>query len=117
MVRLRSLRSLYVQARAQLFSHVPKCIRELASRASLLLGALDLSVTRNSTAATSLLASERARQGQGYVAAQVFGNPDAAKARKQFIVPPAAPADVPRCQPILDSLGQRTFVIGADPQD
>jgi 3-hydroxyisobutyrate dehydrogenase-like beta-hydroxyacid dehydrogenase len=34
-----------------------------------------------------------------------------------FIVAAGTPADVQRCQPILDNLGQRTFVIGADPQD
>jgi 3-hydroxyisobutyrate dehydrogenase-like beta-hydroxyacid dehydrogenase len=80
-------------------------------------GAIHLSMSTISTAAASLLASEHARNGQGYVAAPVFGNPDAAKARQLFIVAAGAPADVQRCQPILDNLGQRTFVIGADPQD
>ena len=55
--------------------------------------------------------------GQGYVAAPVFGNPDAAKARQLFIIAAGVPADVARCQPIFDSLGQRTFVVGADPQE
>jgi 3-hydroxyisobutyrate dehydrogenase-like beta-hydroxyacid dehydrogenase len=68
-----------------------------------------------STATASLLASEHAIGGQGYVAAPVFGNPDAAKARELFIVAAGAPADIERCRPLLDSLGQRTFVIGADP--
>jgi 3-hydroxyisobutyrate dehydrogenase-like beta-hydroxyacid dehydrogenase len=80
-------------------------------------GAIHLSMSTISTATASLLASEHARNGQGYVAAPVFGNPDAAKARQLFIVAAGAPADVERCQPILDSLGQRTFVIGADPGD
>ena len=53
--------------------------------------------------------------GQGYVAAPVFGNPDAAKARQLFIVAAGAPADVERCRPLFDSLGQKTFVIGTDP--
>ena len=70
-----------------------------------------------STAAASLLAGEHARLGQGYVAAPVFGNPDAAKARQLFIVAAGVPADVASCQPIFDSLGQRTFVVGTDPQD
>src|SRR5712692_9682795 len=69
--------------------------------AGLMPGAIHLSMSTISTAAASLLASEHARKGQGYVAAPVFANPDAAKAR----------------QPILDILGQRTFVFGADPQD
>jgi 3-hydroxyisobutyrate dehydrogenase-like beta-hydroxyacid dehydrogenase len=78
-------------------------------------GAIHLSMSTISTAAASLLASEHARYGQGYVAAPVFGNPDAAKARQLYIVAAGVPADVERCQPILDTLGQRTFVVGADP--
>jgi 3-hydroxyisobutyrate dehydrogenase-like beta-hydroxyacid dehydrogenase len=85
--------------------------------AGLMPGAIHLSMGTISTAAASLLASEHARHGQGYVAAPVFGNPDAAKARQLFIVAAGASADVERCRPILDALGQRTFVIGADPQD
>jgi 3-hydroxyisobutyrate dehydrogenase-like beta-hydroxyacid dehydrogenase len=85
--------------------------------AGLMPGAIHLSMSTISTAAASLLASEHARHGQAYVAAPVFGNPDAAKARQLFIVSAGASADVERCRPILDALGQRTFVIGADPQD
>jgi 3-hydroxyisobutyrate dehydrogenase-like beta-hydroxyacid dehydrogenase len=80
-------------------------------------GAIHLSMSTISTAAASCLASEHARNGQGYVAAPVFGNPDAAKARQLFVVAAGAAADLDRCQPILDSLGQRTFVVGVDPQD
>src|ERR1700709_1906069 len=85
--------------------------------AGLMPGSIHLSMSTISTAAASLLASEHARNGQGYVAAPVFGNPDAAKARQLFIVAAGVPADVERCKPILDSIGQRTFVIGAEPAD
>ena len=85
--------------------------------AGLMPGAIHLSMSTISTAAASLLAGEHARNGQGYVAAPVFGNPEAAKARQLFVIAAGAPADVERCQPILDSLGQRTFVVGADPGD
>jgi 3-hydroxyisobutyrate dehydrogenase-like beta-hydroxyacid dehydrogenase len=78
-------------------------------------GTIHLSMSTISTAAASQLASEHENSGQGYVAAPVFGNPDAAKARQLFIVTAGGPADVERCRPLLDSLGQRTFVIGADP--
>jgi 3-hydroxyisobutyrate dehydrogenase-like beta-hydroxyacid dehydrogenase len=80
-------------------------------------GAIHLSMSTISTAAASLLAAEHARNGQGYVAAPVFGNPDAARARQLFIVAAGASADIARCQPILDILGQRTFEIGPDPQE
>jgi 3-hydroxyisobutyrate dehydrogenase-like beta-hydroxyacid dehydrogenase len=85
--------------------------------AGLMPGAIHLSMSTISTAAASLLATEHARHGQKYVAAPVFGNPDAAKARQLFVVAAGSPADIERCQPILDSLGQRTFVVGEDPQD
>jgi 3-hydroxyisobutyrate dehydrogenase-like beta-hydroxyacid dehydrogenase len=85
--------------------------------AGLMPGAIHLSMSTISTAAASLLANEHARNRQGYVAAPVFGNPDAAWARQLFIVAAGVPADVECCQPILDILGQRTFLIGTDPQD
>jgi 3-hydroxyisobutyrate dehydrogenase-like beta-hydroxyacid dehydrogenase len=78
-------------------------------------GAVHLSMSTISTAAASQLASEHAVNGQGYVAAPVFGNPDAAKARQLYIVAAGASADVERCRPLLDSLGQQTFVVGDDP--
>jgi 3-hydroxyisobutyrate dehydrogenase-like beta-hydroxyacid dehydrogenase len=85
--------------------------------AGLMPGAIHLSMSTISTAAASVIAAQHARLGQGYVAAPVFGNPDAAKARQLFIVAAGVPADVAGCQPIFDSLGQRTFVVGTDPQD
>jgi 3-hydroxyisobutyrate dehydrogenase-like beta-hydroxyacid dehydrogenase len=78
-------------------------------------GAIHLSMSTISTAAASQFASEHTLRGQGYVAAPVFGNPAAAKARQLFIVAGGAPADVERSRPLLDGLGQRTFVIGTDP--
>jgi 3-hydroxyisobutyrate dehydrogenase-like beta-hydroxyacid dehydrogenase len=78
-------------------------------------GAIHLSMSTISSSASSFLAQEHARHGQGYVAAPVFGNPDAAKARQLFIVAAGATIDVKRCQPLFDVLGQRTFVIDAEP--
>lgn len=77
--------------------------------------AVHLSMSTISTAAASEMAAEHARFGQGYVAAPVFGNPDAAKARQLFIIAAGAATDIERCQPIFDILGQRTFVVGTDP--
>jgi len=81
----------------------------------LLPGAIHLSMSTISTATAADLATAHARHGQGYVAAPVFGNPDAAKARQLFIVVAGAAADVERCRPLIDDLGQQTFVIGTDP--
>jgi 3-hydroxyisobutyrate dehydrogenase-like beta-hydroxyacid dehydrogenase len=78
-------------------------------------GAIHLSMSTISTATASRLAAEHARYGQSYVAAPVFGNPDAARARQLFVVAAGAAADVKRCQPLFDSIGQKTFVVGTDP--
>jgi 3-hydroxyisobutyrate dehydrogenase-like beta-hydroxyacid dehydrogenase len=78
-------------------------------------GAIHLSMSTISTATASRLASEHASHGQGYVAAPVFGNPDAARARQLFVVAAGNVADVERCRPVLDNLGQQTFVVGTDP--
>jgi len=78
-------------------------------------GAIHLSMSTISTSTASELAAEHLRHEQGYVAAPVFGNPDAARARQLFVVAAGAPADVQRCQPLFDSFGQETFVVGADP--
>jgi 3-hydroxyisobutyrate dehydrogenase-like beta-hydroxyacid dehydrogenase len=81
----------------------------------LMRGAVHLSMSTISSAAASQMAAEHARLGQGYVAAPVFGNPDAAKARQLFVIAAGAAADIERCQPIFDILGQRTFVVGPEP--
>ncbi len=78
--------------------------------------AIHLSMSTISTCASSDLAKEHAHHGQGYVAAPVFGNPDAAKARQLFIVAAGAQANVERCRPLFDSLGQKAFVIGSVPE-
>ncbi|HTV30806.1 MAG TPA: NAD(P)-dependent oxidoreductase [Xanthobacteraceae bacterium] len=78
-------------------------------------GAIHLSMSTISTAAATDLAKEHERHGHCYVAAPVFGNPDAAKARQLFIIAAGAQANVERCQPLFDSLGQKTFVIGSAP--
>ena len=68
-----------------------------------------------STSMASRVAAEHERRGQGYVAAPVFGNPEAAKSRQLFVVAAGATSDVERCQPLFDVLGQKTFAIGTEP--
>ena len=82
--------------------------------AGLLPGAIHLSMSTISTAAAAEFASEHARRSQGYVAAPVFGNPDAARARQLFVVAAGAAIDVERCRLLTDNLG-KTFVVGDDP--
>jgi 3-hydroxyisobutyrate dehydrogenase-like beta-hydroxyacid dehydrogenase len=68
-----------------------------------------------SVALSKKLTAAHHAAGQAYVAAPVFGRPEAAAAKKLFIVAGGAPAEIERIQPLLDALGQRTFVIGAEP--
>jgi 3-hydroxyisobutyrate dehydrogenase-like beta-hydroxyacid dehydrogenase len=83
--------------------------------AGLARGAIHLSMSTISPHCSTELAAEHARCGQAYVAAPVLGNPDAAHAHQLFILAAGAAADVDRCRPLFDSMGQRTFVIGTDP--
>jgi 3-hydroxyisobutyrate dehydrogenase-like beta-hydroxyacid dehydrogenase len=85
----------------------------LASR--LQRGAIHLSMSTIGTATAAFLASEHTVRDQGYVAAPVFGNPAAAEARQLFIIAAGRSTDLSRCQPLFDSLGQRTFLVGGDP--
>lgn len=77
-------------------------------------GVVHLSMSTISTAASTAFLLEHERRGQGYVAAPVFGNPDAARARQLAVIVAGAPASCERCRLVTDSLGQ-TFVIGTDP--
>jgi 3-hydroxyisobutyrate dehydrogenase-like beta-hydroxyacid dehydrogenase len=77
-------------------------------------GALHLSMSTISPALSSVLAAEHARRGQNYVAAPVFGNPDAAKGHELFVIAAGQADQIDRCRPIFDLVGQRTFVIGSD---
>jgi 3-hydroxyisobutyrate dehydrogenase-like beta-hydroxyacid dehydrogenase len=78
-------------------------------------GTIHLSMGTISPGCAGELAVEHARYGQGYVAAPVFGNPDAARARELFIIAAGAREWTARCQPLLDVLGQKTFLVGIDP--
>ena len=79
-------------------------------------GAVHISCSTISVALSRRLAEEHARRGHEYIAAPVFGRPEAAQARKLFIAAAGAPATVERCRPVLEALGQRLFVLGDKPE-
>ena len=78
-------------------------------------GSIHLSMSTITTEAAAEFANAHADRDQGYVAAPVFGNPDAAGAHQLFVIAAGAPTVVQRCQSIFAVLGQRTFVVGKDP--
>jgi 3-hydroxyisobutyrate dehydrogenase-like beta-hydroxyacid dehydrogenase len=69
-----------------------------------------------SVALSKRLAQEHATAGQRYVAAPVFGRPEAAAAAKLFVVAGGKPEAVREIEPLLQAIGQRTFPLG-DPPD
>jgi 3-hydroxyisobutyrate dehydrogenase-like beta-hydroxyacid dehydrogenase len=79
-------------------------------------GATHVSMSTISVALSQQLAAAHQKHGQRYVAAPVFGRPEAASAAKLFIVAAGDSADIARCQPVFDAVGQRTFIIGPKPE-
>ncbi len=82
--------------------------------ASLPKGAIHISSSTISVALSKRLAEHHADRGQRYVAAPVFGRPEAAAAAKLFIVAAGAPEAVKTATPIFDAIGQRTFTVSED---
>ena len=78
-------------------------------------GAIHIGMSTISVACSKRLAERHAARGQVYVAAPVFGRPEAAAAAKLWIVAAGAPESIARCQPVFDALGRGTSVVGADP--
>jgi 3-hydroxyisobutyrate dehydrogenase-like beta-hydroxyacid dehydrogenase len=68
-----------------------------------------------SVALAQRLTAAHAEAGQLFVAAPVFGRPEAARAAKLFVVAAGEPATVQAVFPVLDAIGQRTFVVAEQP--
>ncbi|MEO8601892.1 MAG: NAD(P)-dependent oxidoreductase [bacterium] len=83
--------------------------------ANLRAGALHVSMSTISVGLSQRLTAAHADAGQRYVAAPVFGRPEAAAAAKLFVVAAGPPDAVAACQPLFDAVGQRTFPIAAQP--
>jgi len=77
--------------------------------------AIHISMSTISVADSERLTRAHREKRQEFVAAPVFGRPDAAASAKLFIVPAGKREVVERCQPLFDVLGQRTFPIGDEP--
>jgi 3-hydroxyisobutyrate dehydrogenase-like beta-hydroxyacid dehydrogenase len=82
--------------------------------ASLPPNAIHVSMSTISVALSRRLASAHGEHEQHYVSAPVFGRPEAAAAVKLFIVAAGPAAQVDRCRPLFDAMGQKTFIAGDD---
>ena len=76
---------------------------------------IHISMSTISVALAERLASAHQAARQRFVAAPVFGRPEAAAAGKLFIVAAGEPKTVQACQPLFKALGQHTFVIADEP--
>jgi 3-hydroxyisobutyrate dehydrogenase-like beta-hydroxyacid dehydrogenase len=79
-------------------------------------GAVHIGMSTVSVACTTRLVQAHAERGHGYVAAPVFGRPEAAKNRLLFIVPGGSEADLTRAATVFAAVGQGVFPMGTAPQ-
>lgn len=84
--------------------------------ASLRPGATHVSSSTISVALSERLTAAHAEAGQSFVAAPVFGRPEAAAAATLFVVAAGAPETVQAMSPVFDAMGQRTFVVSEEPK-
>src|SRR5436190_23622626 len=82
---------------------------------SLPAGAIHVGMSTISVAMSRRLAAAHRERQQHYVAAPVFGRPEAAAAGKLFIVAAGPTKQVERCQVLFDAMGQKTFVLDEEP--
>ncbi len=83
--------------------------------ASLPQGCFHISMSTISVEFSERLTRAHEEYRQRYVAAPVFGRPEAAAAAKLFIVAAGKKSDVEHCKPLFDAMGQKTFHIGEHP--
>jgi 3-hydroxyisobutyrate dehydrogenase-like beta-hydroxyacid dehydrogenase len=78
-------------------------------------GAIHASMSTIGHGLSRRLDDEHKSRGQGYIAAPVFGRPDAAQAAKLWIVAAGPAAAIERCRPLFDAMGQGVEMVGDDP--
>jgi 3-hydroxyisobutyrate dehydrogenase-like beta-hydroxyacid dehydrogenase len=78
--------------------------------------AIHCSMSTISVALCGRLRDAHAAKGQRFVAAPVFGRPDAAESGKLWLVPGGAPDALKDCEPIFLAAGQGTLPVGDEPQ-
>jgi 3-hydroxyisobutyrate dehydrogenase-like beta-hydroxyacid dehydrogenase len=78
-------------------------------------GTVHISASTISVALARELAQAHAEAGSQFVSAPVFGRPEAAVAAKLAIVAAGPAKSIEQCQPVLDAIGQRTFIVGNEP--
>lgn len=83
--------------------------------ASLPRSSAHVSLSTISVALSDRLAAAHAKEGQGYLAAPVFGRPEAAEAGRLAVVAAGEDALVQKCRPLFDAMGPKLFFVGNRP--
>lgn len=78
--------------------------------------AIHVSSSTISTKLVETLTREHAKANQGFVAAPVFGRPDSASAGTLYVVAAGERRAVTAVSPLLDAIGQKTFVVSDAPR-
>lgn len=91
------------------------CFGEDGLLAGLGEGATHASMSTISAGFSRRLAAEHERRGQGYVAAPVFGRPQAAESGSLWVVVSGRREAVDACRPALEILGQGVIEAGDEP--
>lgn len=79
-------------------------------------GAVHVSMSTISVALCERLALAHAAAGHRFVAAPVFGRPDAAAAGKLLIIAAGDRGVIDACMPLFNAMGQKTVSVGQEPQ-
>jgi len=80
-------------------------------------GAIHVSLSTISVALSQKLTTAHAERKQHFVAAPVFGRPEAAAAGQLFIAAAGADDAIDACLPLFEAFGQRTYRFGNHPPD
>ena len=83
--------------------------------ASLSADALHVSMSTISVELSERMTAAHGTKGQRYLAAPVFGRPEAAAAAKLFVVTAGSSQSIAIAQPLFDAMGQRTFIVAERP--
>jgi 3-hydroxyisobutyrate dehydrogenase-like beta-hydroxyacid dehydrogenase len=85
--------------------------------ASLPAGAMHISSSTIGVAFAGSLSAAHAGAGQRFLSAPVFGRPEVAAKGQLFVVVAGERETVQAAAPLLDAIGQRTFVLSETPED
>jgi len=77
-------------------------------------GAIHISMSTISVDLSRKLAKAHAEKLQKYIAAPVFGRPDAAAAGKLFVVSAGPSESIDKCRSLFAAMGQKTFMVSED---